>query len=82
MSLLENVASSFTTAALTYVLADIDQNLVPSFVSTCSSDAPWYMSGGSAMYHFSLNTNLIPSIVFMGTQLITRTSPKKIRVHD
>ena len=60
MSLLASVVSIFTTAALTCFWADIDQHLVLHFVSNYSSDAPSYMSGGSDLYLFSLNTFLIP----------------------
>ena len=74
MSLLASVASRFMTADLTYFLSDIDQHLFPPFVSTFSSKAPRFMTGGSALSHFSLNTHLIPSDIFMGTQLITSTS--------
>ena len=70
MSLLASIASRFTTVALEYFLADIDQHLVPPFVSNFSSDAPRYMPGGSDFSPFSLNNHLIPSVVFMGTQLI------------
>ena len=74
MSLLVSVASRFTTAALTYFLVDIKQHFVPFFVSDFSSDATRYMSEGSDLSPFSLNLHLIPSIVFMGTHLITSTS--------
>ena len=66
MSFLENFASRFTTADLTYFLVDINQHLVPPFVLTCSRDALRYMSRGSALCPFSLNTLLIPLIIFMG----------------
>ena len=66
MHLLSRFASRFTTAALTYFLADIDQHLVPPFVLTCSSDSPRYMSGGSDLYPFILNEYLIPSIFSWG----------------
>ena len=79
MSLLASVASRFTAAALTYVLADIDQHLVPPFVSTCSSDAHRYMLGGSTLSPFSLNTHLIPLLFFMRMQLITSTSSTETR---
>ena len=73
MYLLVSVASRFTTAALTFILADINQHLVPPLVLTCSSGSPRYMSGGFDLSPFSLNTHLIPLIVFMGKQLITST---------
>ena len=73
MSLLDSVASRFTTVDLTYYLADIDQHLVPPFVLNLSSDVPRYMLGGSALSPFSSNTNLISSIVSIGMQLITST---------
>ena len=79
MSLLARVDSRFTAAALTYFLADIDQHLDPSFVSNCSSDAPRYMFRDSALYPFSLNTHLIPSIFFMWTQMITSISSTQTR---
>ena len=73
MSLLANVDLRFTTAALTYCSADIDQHLVPRFVFNYSSDAPRYMSGGSALCPFSLNKHFITQIFFMGTHMITST---------
>ena len=75
MYLLESVASRFTTAALTYFLAEIDQHLVLPLVLNCSCDAPRYMSGGPALSLFSLNTYLIPSVVFTGTHIINITLP-------
>ena len=73
MFLLVSVDPSFTKAALTYFLAEIDQHLVPPFVLTCSSDAPRYMLRGSALSLFIFNTHLIFLIVFMETQLVTST---------
>ena len=51
MSLLASVSSRFTTVAVTYFSSDIDQYLVPPFVSTCSSDGLRYTSGGSTLSH-------------------------------
>ena len=74
MTILERVASMFTTAALAYFLADVDKHLVLPFVSNFSSDAHRYMAGGSDLSTFSLNTHFILLICFMGTHLITSTS--------
>ena len=72
--LLANLASTLSMTNLTYVSDDIVQHFVPLAVSSSDNDEPRYMSGFSALSPFSLNTTMIPSIVFIGSAAITRMS--------
>ena len=72
-SLLDHFNSTFYTAAFTYFSDDIVQKFVPSAVSVVCIVEPRYMLGISALSTFNLNTDLIPSIVFIGSSDMAST---------